>query len=241
MDAAIINSLLQCSLCEVESKLIRLDVDDLANGIIKCEFSMYATILSLKESFVSIQSVRISLSKAWNYQDLRVSRCPSLESSSDPKKECVYDLWIKAPVEKTWVVFRLNDESEDANSKRWREEQPRPSGVISTPASQHSLLRDNSDTPVLGKMSLPKMLCPKLGHGDKEKDLDKGVDPTTTMEDPAILARGKDLTQGVNQVDLMEVEKGSKSPIISNQLEIKDVHDKEKIHDRGTETDASFP
>ncbi|GAA0162946.1 hypothetical protein LIER_18930 [Lithospermum erythrorhizon] len=38
-----------------------------------------------------------------------IRHCPLLESTSDPKKECVYDLWIKALVEKTWVVFRLND------------------------------------------------------------------------------------------------------------------------------------
>ncbi|GAA0162945.1 hypothetical protein LIER_18929 [Lithospermum erythrorhizon] len=83
--------------------------------------------------------------------------------------------------------------------------------VMSTPASQHSFLRDNSNTPVLGKMNLPKMLCLKLGHGDKDKDLDKR----------ALVYLG--------------------GAIILNQLEIKDVHDRVKIPDRGIETDASFP
>ncbi|GAA0162947.1 hypothetical protein LIER_18931 [Lithospermum erythrorhizon] len=74
MNAAIINSLLHCSLSEAKSKPIRLDVEDLAEGIIESELSVYAKILSLTESFISIQSVRIALSKAWNCQDLRVLR-----------------------------------------------------------------------------------------------------------------------------------------------------------------------
>ncbi|GAA0172196.1 hypothetical protein LIER_26065 [Lithospermum erythrorhizon] len=42
-----------------------------------------------------------------------IRQCPELGESADPKKECIYDLWIKASMEKLWVVFRLNEEPKD--------------------------------------------------------------------------------------------------------------------------------
>ncbi|GAA0175558.1 hypothetical protein LIER_28706 [Lithospermum erythrorhizon] len=74
MDATIIRSLLKCKLSETELKRIQLVEEDLAEGIIECELSAYAKVLSLKESFVSIQGMKMALSKAWNCQDIRISR-----------------------------------------------------------------------------------------------------------------------------------------------------------------------
>ncbi|GAA0173669.1 hypothetical protein LIER_27236 [Lithospermum erythrorhizon] len=74
MDTTIIRSLLQCNLNENELKPIHLELEDLDEGIIECELSVYAKILTLKESFVSIQGVKVALLKAWNCQELRVSR-----------------------------------------------------------------------------------------------------------------------------------------------------------------------
>ncbi|GAA0152411.1 hypothetical protein LIER_10900 [Lithospermum erythrorhizon] len=50
---------------------------------------------------------------------------PLLEERSDPKKECVYDLWIKASMEKSWIVFKLNDEPTDTLPRRLGEESSR--------------------------------------------------------------------------------------------------------------------
>ncbi|GAA0172197.1 hypothetical protein LIER_26066 [Lithospermum erythrorhizon] len=74
MESAIIKSLLQCNLNDNEMKEIRLEVEDLAEGIIECELSVYAKILTQKESFVSIEGVKLALSKAWNCQEIRVAR-----------------------------------------------------------------------------------------------------------------------------------------------------------------------
>ncbi|GAA0150851.1 hypothetical protein LIER_37187 [Lithospermum erythrorhizon] len=38
------------------------------------------------------------------------------------QKKSVYDIWIKAPLEKSWTVFRLNDELEDSLPCRLGEE-----------------------------------------------------------------------------------------------------------------------
>ncbi|GAA0151472.1 hypothetical protein LIER_10184 [Lithospermum erythrorhizon] len=205
MDAAIIKSLLKCNLNGNELKPIRLEVEDLAEGIIECELSVYAKVLTLKKSFVSgpilhiffptfavkkrvVDSgpwcfnsqllvmkdwirgedpldfrfdectfwihVRVLNSKffTWDvasklansfpaceefqldeevvtsylaYKRLPhpcfkcgrlghlICQCPELREGADPKKEYVYDMWIKAPMEKSWVVFKLNDETED--------------------------------------------------------------------------------------------------------------------------------
>ncbi|GAA0147461.1 hypothetical protein LIER_07151 [Lithospermum erythrorhizon] len=58
MDATIIKSLLKCKLSETELKPIQLVEEDLAEGIIECELSVYA-MLSLKELF-DIRISRIS-------------------------------------------------------------------------------------------------------------------------------------------------------------------------------------
>ncbi|GAA0151954.1 hypothetical protein LIER_10555 [Lithospermum erythrorhizon] len=51
MDVTIIRSLLKCKLSGTKLKPIQLVKEDLAEGIIKCELSVYAKVLSLKESF----------------------------------------------------------------------------------------------------------------------------------------------------------------------------------------------
>ncbi|GAA0181817.1 hypothetical protein LIER_30287 [Lithospermum erythrorhizon] len=55
-----------------------------------------------------------------------IRQCPELEEGSDPKKACVYNLWIKAPLEKSWIMFRLNDEPVDYQPRRLRERQSEP-------------------------------------------------------------------------------------------------------------------
>ncbi|GAA0172982.1 hypothetical protein LIER_41435 [Lithospermum erythrorhizon] len=37
-----------------------------------------------------------------------IRQCPQLEANVDLKKECIYDMWIKEPMEKTRIVFKLN-------------------------------------------------------------------------------------------------------------------------------------
>ncbi|GAA0149309.1 hypothetical protein LIER_08522 [Lithospermum erythrorhizon] len=52
MDTTLIKRLLQCNFNENELKPIHLELEDLAEGIVECELSVYAKILTLKESFI---------------------------------------------------------------------------------------------------------------------------------------------------------------------------------------------
>ncbi|GAA0153437.1 hypothetical protein LIER_11677 [Lithospermum erythrorhizon] len=74
MDASIIRSLLKCKLSYSDLRPIQFEEEDLAKGIIERELSVYAKVLSFKESFVSIQGMKLALSKGWNCQDIRISR-----------------------------------------------------------------------------------------------------------------------------------------------------------------------
>ncbi|GAA0175559.1 hypothetical protein LIER_28707 [Lithospermum erythrorhizon] len=42
-----------------------------------------------------------------------IRQFPELWQGVDPRNECVYDLWIKGPMEKSWIVFSINDEPQD--------------------------------------------------------------------------------------------------------------------------------
>ncbi|GAA0185615.1 hypothetical protein LIER_32903 [Lithospermum erythrorhizon] len=242
MESTIIWSLLQCSLSDSERKPIKLEAEDLAEGIVECELSVYAKVMSLKEAFVSIQVVKIALSKARNCQELLVSRVygPILhiffssfmekkrvidggswyfdgqlliikdwvrgedplnyqfdectfwlhvrglkaefftwdvasklansspgceEESSDPKKECMYDLWIKALMEKSWLLFKLNDEPADTFPRRLGEESSRQGATnpedIDEADFQHQILKWNKTFKAINDHS--------YGHNDNNQ------------------------------------------------------------------------
>ncbi|GAA0183198.1 hypothetical protein LIER_30658 [Lithospermum erythrorhizon] len=67
---------------------------------------------------------------------------PNLEEESDPKKACVYNLWIKAPLEKSWIMFRLNDELADYQPRRIIEIE----GTPITQTEETMGLADDKDT-----------------------------------------------------------------------------------------------
>ncbi|GAA0150562.1 hypothetical protein LIER_09482 [Lithospermum erythrorhizon] len=41
-----------------------------------------------------------------------VKQCPTLSEKADPRKNLAYDLWIKASIEKSWIVFKLEEDLE---------------------------------------------------------------------------------------------------------------------------------
>ncbi|GAA0163913.1 hypothetical protein LIER_43664 [Lithospermum erythrorhizon] len=74
MDSDILQSLMKCNLTEEEARPIELEEWDLVDGVLACEASVYVKLHSLKENFISIQGFKLSMSRAWNCKDLRVTR-----------------------------------------------------------------------------------------------------------------------------------------------------------------------
>ncbi|GAA0151513.1 hypothetical protein LIER_10218 [Lithospermum erythrorhizon] len=175
MDAQIIRNLLKCNLSEEEGQMVQLEEEDLADGLVACEASMFVAVLCLKEGFISIKKFSMAMSNGWNCKELRVSRAvgsilyvffPSLEEKKRVirggtliqmrglkdefyTKEVALKLasffhgsetveqrkdkfgvkffrimvWIHAPLEKSWVEFTLDEESDSNSCPRvaWRD------------------------------------------------------------------------------------------------------------------------
>ncbi|GAA0187211.1 hypothetical protein LIER_34499 [Lithospermum erythrorhizon] len=53
-----------------------------------------------------------------------IRQCLELGEGVDPRNQCVYDLWIKVLMEKSWIVFNINDEPQDALPRKLEALQP---------------------------------------------------------------------------------------------------------------------
>ncbi|GAA0160772.1 hypothetical protein LIER_17250 [Lithospermum erythrorhizon] len=148
MDASMIKRLLNCNLNATDLKLIRLEVEDLdeefftwdvasklANYFSGCKEvelrrAKWANVLQPLRRMIQFQLEEDVITGYLAYERLPhlcfkcgrlghlIRQCPELGEGADPKKECVYDLWIKAPMEKSWMIFRLNEEYEDCLPRR---------------------------------------------------------------------------------------------------------------------------
>ncbi|GAA0163953.1 hypothetical protein LIER_39690 [Lithospermum erythrorhizon] len=109
MDAEIIRNLLKCNLTDEEYQPVHLEDEDLAKGIMEYEAS------AMEDPGVLIITLflwKIGPGVAIPYEltSQSVKQCPSLPEGSDPRKDLAYDLWIKVPSEKSWIVFKLEED-----------------------------------------------------------------------------------------------------------------------------------
>ncbi|GAA0146427.1 hypothetical protein LIER_06387 [Lithospermum erythrorhizon] len=58
--------------------MVRLEEEDLADGLVACEASAYVKVLSLREGFISIKNFSMPMANSLNCKDLRVSRAAGL-------------------------------------------------------------------------------------------------------------------------------------------------------------------
>ncbi|GAA0145100.1 hypothetical protein LIER_05366 [Lithospermum erythrorhizon] len=115
----------------------------------------------------------------------KCGRLGHLVRGSDPKKVRVYDLWIKAPLEKSWVIFRLNDEPDEGSLDRANEHHPVDSAIIEiggTPLAQTKEivgLTDDKETHLIHTLAYSEGTITmgsseeQLKHG-QEEDAHKG-------------------------------------------------------------------
>ncbi|GAA0139314.1 hypothetical protein LIER_00885 [Lithospermum erythrorhizon] len=121
MDAKIIRDLLKCrslkcNLTYEESRPIHLEEEDLAEGIVECGTSAFAKVLSLKEGFISNQNFTMTMCGLLGHW---VKQCPTLLKGADPWRNLAYDVWIEELSEKSWIIFKLEEDltpSEDIQS-----------------------------------------------------------------------------------------------------------------------------
>ncbi|GAA0141346.1 hypothetical protein LIER_42660 [Lithospermum erythrorhizon] len=127
MDAEIIRNLLKCNLTDEECRPIYLEGEDLAEGIVQCEASVFAK--NVCSGYIYAVSGMGSLPKMW-LSNLAFEGCEVVElrkdkmgrkalgktvsqfTGADPRKDLAFDLWIKAPSEKSWILFKLEEDLE---------------------------------------------------------------------------------------------------------------------------------